>query len=171
MPFEYPVISADSHITEPPDCYSAHIDPAYRDQAPHMVTDDKRGDLFIVPGMKSPIAIGLVAAAGKAAEELTESGVLFGDIHRSGWDATARIADQARDGVSAEIIYPTIGMMICNHPDIDYKRACFQAYNRWITEYCSEDPSRLLGTARPRCAASTRASPTSRRSPPPACAA
>ena len=44
MPFEYPVISADSHITEPPDCYTANIDPAYRDQAPHMVTDDKRGD-------------------------------------------------------------------------------------------------------------------------------
>ncbi len=146
MPFEYPVISADSHITEPPDCYTAHIDPAFRDQAPHMITDDKRGDLFVVPGMKNPIAIGLVAAAGKAAEELTESGVLFEDIHRSGWDATARVADQVRDGVSAEIIYPTIGMMICNHPDIDFKRACFQAYNRWITEYCSEDPSRLLGT-------------------------
>src|SRR3954454_9216131 len=141
MPFEFPVISADSHITEPPDCYTAHIDPAFRDQAPHMVTDEKRGDLFIVPGMKNPIAIGLVAAAGKAAEELTESGVLFGDIHRSGWDATARVADQVRDGVSAEVIYPTIGMMICNHPDVDFKRACFQAYNRWITEYCSEDPS------------------------------
>src|SRR5215217_6988123 len=107
MPFEYPVISADSHITEPPDCYTAHIDPAFRDQAPHMVTDDKRGDLFVVPGMKNPIAIGLVAAAGKAAEELTEAGVLFGDIHRSGWDATARVADQVRDGVSAEIIIPT----------------------------------------------------------------
>src|SRR5215204_1103446 len=109
MPFEYPVISADSHITEPPDCYTAHIDPAFRDQAPHMVTDDKRGDLFIVPGMKNPIAIGLVAAAGKSADELTESGVLFADIHRSGWDPTARVADQVRDGVSAEIIYPTIG--------------------------------------------------------------
>jgi predicted TIM-barrel fold metal-dependent hydrolase len=145
MPFEFPVISADSHITEPPDCYTANIDPAFRDQAPHMVTDERRGDLFVVPGMKNPIAIGLVAAAGKAAEELTETGATFGELHRSGWDPTARVADQQRDGVAAEVIYPSIGMMICNHPDVDFKRACFQAYNRWISEYCAEDPARLLG--------------------------
>ena len=28
MSFPFAVISADSHITEPPDCYSADIDPA-----------------------------------------------------------------------------------------------------------------------------------------------
>ena len=143
--FGFPVISADSHITEPPDCYSAHIDPAFRDRAPHMVTDEKRGDMFMIPGMKNPIAMGLVAAAGKPPEELTRSGVFFADLHRSGWDPTHRVADQRRDGVAAEVIYPTVGMVICNHPDIDYKRACFQAYNRWITGYCSEDTSRLLG--------------------------
>lgn len=145
MSFDFPVISADSHITEPPDCYTAHIDPAFRDRAPHMVNDPKRGDVYVVPGMNRPISMGLVAAAGKAAEELNEAGASFEELHRSGWDATARIADQQRDGVSAEVIYPTIGMMICNHSDIDFKRACFQAYNRWITEYCSEDPTRLLG--------------------------
>jgi hypothetical protein len=52
--FDFPVISADSHITEPPDCYTANIDPAFRDRAPHMVTDDVRGDLFVIPGMKRP---------------------------------------------------------------------------------------------------------------------
>jgi hypothetical protein len=32
----HPIISADSHVTEPPDTYSAHIDPAFRDRAfPH----------------------------------------------------------------------------------------------------------------------------------------
>lgn len=145
MSFPFPVISADSHITEPPDCYTAHIDPAFRDRAPHMVTDERRGDLFVVPGMHRPIAMGLVAAAGKPAEELTIAGVRFEELHRSGWDPTARLADQDRDGVSAEVIYPTVGMMICNHDDVDFKQACFQAYNRWISEYCSEAPDRLLG--------------------------
>jgi predicted TIM-barrel fold metal-dependent hydrolase len=36
-------------------------------------------------------------------------------------------------------------MVLCNHKDFDYKRACFQAYNRWIAEYCSAHPARLLG--------------------------
>ena len=123
--------------------------------------------------MKNPIAIGLVAAAGKAAEELTESGVAVRrPAPRRAGTPTARVADQDRDGVSAEIIYPTVGMMLCNHPDFDYKQACFQAYNRWIAEYCSDGPDRLLGMRPDRDAhASTRASPTSRRSRPPGCAA
>ena len=88
MTFSFPVISADSHITEPPDCYTAHIDPAWRDRAPHMVTDDARGDMFVIPGMSRPIAMGLVAAAGKPAGELTVSGVSFDELHRSGWTRT-----------------------------------------------------------------------------------
>jgi uncharacterized protein len=145
MSFEFPVISADSHITEPADCYSAHIEPAFRDRAPSMFEDPVRGDVFVVPGMKSTVPMGLVAAAGKSADELTQDGVKFDELHRSGYDASVRLADQDRDGVAAEILYPTVGMVLCNHPDVDYKRACFNAYNRWITEYCAEAPDRLLG--------------------------
>ncbi len=141
----FPVISADSHITEHPDTYTAYIDPEWRDKAPKMVNAGEKGDLFIIDGMKRPIAMGLVAAAGKDAEELTETGVTFDQLHRGGWDPKARIGEQERDGVAAEIIYPTVGMMICNHSDFDYKKACFDAYNRWIAEYCAEDPVRLLG--------------------------
>ena len=69
----------------------------------------------------------------------------FEDLHRGGWDPVARLADQERDGVAAEVIYPTVGMVLCNHPDFDYKKACFDAYNRWIAEYCAAHPERLLG--------------------------
>ena len=140
-----PVISADSHITEPPDCYVDRIDPAYRDRAPFLHRTEANGDVFVIPGMKKPVPMGLVAAAGKPAEEITLLGVTFDELHRSGWDPTVRPADQDRDGVLGEIIYPTVGMVLCNHPDIDYKHACMQAYNRWITEYCSVHPDRLFG--------------------------
>lgn len=142
---DYPVISADSHITEHPDTYVKYIDPAYRDRAPKMVHSEEKGSLFIIDGMSRPIAMGLVAAAGKNPEELNETGVSFEELHRSGWDAHARVADQQRDGVAAEVIYPSVGMMLCNHADYDYKKACFDAYNRWITEYCEVNPVRLLG--------------------------
>ena len=33
----YPVISADSHITEPPNTYVDFIDPVWRDRAPQLV--------------------------------------------------------------------------------------------------------------------------------------
>jgi hypothetical protein len=68
---DYPVNSADSPITEHPDTYIAHIDAAWKDKAPKMVDGGERGDLFVIDGMKSPLAIGLVAAAGKPPEEPT----------------------------------------------------------------------------------------------------
>src|SRR5713226_9225856 len=140
-----PIISADSHITEPPNTYIDYIDPKFRDRAPHMVRDDRKGDLFMIDGMKRPIPMGLIAAAGKAAEELTLLGIKFEELHRGGWDPEARMADQDRDGVAAEIIYPSVGMILCNHPDPDYKKACFDAYNLWIAEYSGAHPDRLIG--------------------------
>lgn len=139
------VISADSHITEPPETYVDFIDAAFRDRAPRIVDAGADiGDVFQVEGMR-PINLGLVAAAGKRPEEIKVRGTRFAELHRGGWDPDARILDQQRDGVAAEVIYPTVGMVLCNMPDIDLKRACFQAYNRWIAGYCDRHPSRLLG--------------------------
>ena len=36
-------ISADSHITEPPNCYVDYIDPKYRDDAPYVAPDNHGG--------------------------------------------------------------------------------------------------------------------------------
>ncbi len=145
MAFDFPVISADSHITEPANTYVDYIDPKWKDKAPVLKDMGEAGDLFFVDGMSKPVPMGLVAAAGKPAEEIRVTGVHFKDMHRGGWDPEARMADQDRDGVACEVIYPTVGMVLCNHKDFDYKKACFDAYNRWIAEYCSAHPTRLLG--------------------------
>ena len=67
-------------------------------------------------------------------------------MHRSGWDPACRVADQDRDGVQAEFIYPTVNMLICNHPDAAYKNACSWAYNRWLETFVAgAPPGRLHG--------------------------
>jgi predicted TIM-barrel fold metal-dependent hydrolase len=140
------VVSADSHITEPPNTYVDHIDPAYRERAPRLVDfGEEIGEGFVVDGMKRPVVLGTVAAAGKPAEEIKLTGSRFDDLHRGGWDPEARMADQDRDGIAAEVIYPSVGMVLCNHPDLDYKKACFDAYNRWLAGYCAAHPDRLFG--------------------------
>ena len=144
MKVDYPIISADSHISEAPNTYVDYIDPKYRDIAPRIQEGTDKGALYIIDGMKRTIPMGLIAAAGQKPEELNPKAD-FEDLPRSGWDPKFRIADQNKDGVSAEVIYPSVGMVLCNHPDADYKTASFEAYNRWISEYCSEDPQRLLG--------------------------
>ena len=138
-------ISSDSHITEPPNCYIDFIDPKFRDRAPRMVDDGKGGDAFLVEGIKRPLNISLAAAAGRKPEDLRGRGQKFTDLWRGGWDGSVRCADQDRDGVCAEIIYPTIGMMLCNHDDFDYKKACFDAYNRWLQTFVAPAPKRIFG--------------------------
>ena len=144
MRVNHPIISADSHITEAPDTYTAYIDPKYRDIAPHIVETDDKGDLYVIDGMKATIGMGLVAAAGQSWDEINPK-ARYSDIQRSGYDSSVRLADQNLDGVSAEVIYPSVGMVLCNHPDYDYKAASMAAYNRWIAEYCSIDTNRLIG--------------------------
>src|SRR5436190_1241089 len=142
-----PIISSDSHVMEPPDTYITRIDHKYKDTAPRVVWQEKGGDTYVIEGMKQTIPMGLVAAAGVSAEGLATSArfAKFEDLHRGGWDPEARMAEQDRDGVYAEVIYPSVGMILCNHPDPDYKKACFDAYNLWITEFQSTDPARLIG--------------------------
>jgi predicted TIM-barrel fold metal-dependent hydrolase len=141
----HPIISADSHITEPANTYVDFIDAKWRDAAPRMRFHETLGDAFFVEGLPTPVPMGLVAAAGKPPEEIRAIGVRFDDMHRGGWDPDARMADQDRDGVAAEIIYPTVGMVLCNHPDFEFKQACFDAYNRWLAAYCGAHPTRLYG--------------------------
>ena len=143
MQVNYPIISSDSHIAEAPNTYTDYIEPEWRDVAPHVIETEDKGDLYVIDGMKRTIQMGLIAAAGKAPEELNPKGK-WDELPRSGWDSSYRIADQNRDGVSAEVIYPSVGMVLCNHPDADYKKATMDAYNRWISDYCSVDPNRLL---------------------------
>ncbi|MGF1597060.1 MAG: amidohydrolase family protein [Acidimicrobiales bacterium] len=141
-------ISADSHIVEPPDCYVDHIDPAWRDRAPRIERNSKGVENFVIEGLANPIPIGFLAAAGMTPEEVkVMKGADFADITRAAWDPTARIESQDRDGVGGEVIFASVGMVLCSHPDYAYKRACMTAYNRWLAGFCAEQPTRLFGLA------------------------
>ena len=63
-------ISADSHVTEPPDTYVDRIDPAYRDRAPRLHHDDTLGDVMLIDNGQSLVPYWLVAAAGRPADEV-----------------------------------------------------------------------------------------------------
>src|SRR5579871_5270028 len=85
-PLPYKPISADSHVTEPPNCYVDYIDPKYRDVAPHMVKNDKGGAQFVVDGMAMKIGMGGLAAAGVDPREIRLDEASFDEIHCGGWD-------------------------------------------------------------------------------------
>lgn len=65
--------------------------------------------------------------------------------HPGGHDPHARLNEMVQDGVSAEVLYPTLALTLFGLDDARLQEACFQVYNDWLIEYCRAAPDRLLG--------------------------
>ena len=145
------IISADSHMMEPPDLWTTRLDENFRERAPRVVKrgEGKTGEVFVGPGLRPfPVAGGF--AAGRSGEELKdfmERARGYEDARPSGWDPVERLKDQDIDGVSAEVLYTTLGMSLFGMEDPELQDACFRTYNGWLAEFCAHDPKRLHGIA------------------------
>jgi predicted TIM-barrel fold metal-dependent hydrolase len=120
------LISGDSHIMEPSDLWRSRVPERLREKAPY----SERGNEH----RKS------VATAGFSNETR-------GAFRPGGWDPAKRVEEMAMDGVSGEVLFPTVGLSHFAMEDAELQEACFHAYNDWIGEYCSVAPDRLFAVA------------------------
>ncbi|MAG32341.1 MAG: amidohydrolase [Deltaproteobacteria bacterium] len=137
------LFSSDSHVNETEDCF-ADIDPSFRDRRPRAHYDAELGAQLIVPGMDLAVPSSMLSRAGRAYEDWSKP-QRWEEMNPAGHDPKARLLIQDEENVAAEVIYPGAGMVICHHPDVAYRKACFEAYNRWLAEFCATDPKRLIG--------------------------
>ncbi len=62
-----------------------------------------------------------------------------------GYDPRARLEEMAVDGVTAEVLYPTLGLSLYAMEDAEAQELCFRISNDWLIEYCQVAPGRLVG--------------------------
>ncbi len=67
--------------------------------------------------------------------------------HPGGNDPQARVKEMAQDGVSGEVLYPTLGLSLYQLDDAKLQEAAFATFNDWLIDYCSVDNDRLVGVA------------------------
>src|SRR5581483_2894897 len=67
--------------------------------------------------------------------------------HPGGWDPAERVTEMSTDGVSAEVLYPTLGLSLFGLDDARLQEACFRVYNDWLMDYCQAAPERLVGVS------------------------
>lgn len=134
------IISADSHTLEPPDLWLRALGDKFGDETPRVVESHR--------GVSGPFFF-----TGKQYarfEEQQEKAARAGTPD-AGHDPAARVSFQQRVGVSAEILYPTLGLSLMhssNRDDYrDIVREASRVYNDWLYEFCSHDPARLIGAA------------------------
>jgi predicted TIM-barrel fold metal-dependent hydrolase len=126
---ELPKISADAHVDEPHDLWWSRMDEALRDRAPRRIAADADGGWHLVVD-GNPLGWSDVSPEEAARKELERLGAATPPV---------RLDMMRRDGLNAEIIFPTIGLYAWNIADPVVGRATCLVYNDWIREQLAGD--------------------------------
>ena len=101
----YELISADSHVNEPPDLWTSRVPARYVDRAPR-IERFERGDAWVLEGAREPVPFGRNACAGMGPWP-PDPWMRFEEGRPGGYEPKARLLDQDLDGVDAEVLFPT----------------------------------------------------------------
>jgi predicted TIM-barrel fold metal-dependent hydrolase len=127
---DLPKISADAHVDEPHDLWYARMDRALRDRAPRRIQANPDGGwTLVVDG--SPIGWDEVSAEEAEAKEAERVAAASVDV---------RLEMMRVDHITAEIIFPTIGLYVWNVTDPQVGQVACRIYNDWLRERLAGEP-------------------------------
>lgn len=133
------IISADSHVMEPPDLWWNALGDKLGERTPRIINEylGQKGSFF---------DSGAQVISLQHREEFTLSQVpdRMRDV---GHIPEARVAYQDEEGVEAEVLNPTNALHVMRGKDREVARACAEVYNDWLVEFCSYRPERFVGTS------------------------
>jgi predicted TIM-barrel fold metal-dependent hydrolase len=148
MAQQYDFISSDTHLEVLPERWTGRVDAMHRDKMPRTVPHPDGGDALQIPGAPLFQVAYLDLRAGRTAEDWQPFGVSVEETAGVG-PPEQRLQEQDQDGCAAEVLFPNMqagpGLWRSIADDKAYV-AAIRAYNDWLAEeYCSINPSRLLG--------------------------
>jgi predicted TIM-barrel fold metal-dependent hydrolase len=144
-PNKYFMVSADCHVTESLE-FLATIEPQYRHRVPRVEERDDGAQYLVTEGNR-PQLVRPGTRSGSVQErqgyERAEHDRPFRDRMEdedmlraaAGRTVDQRLADQARDGVDAEVVFPTTGLLCWATPDPVFAMAMCRTWNRWIHDH------------------------------------
>jgi uncharacterized protein len=155
------IIDADSHVSEPRDIWIDRMPKKWGDLIPQ-VRDDNGEEAWFVGGkrMASVVAsssMRLNHETGARYRDMPSdvsvyaAGNGYADLHPSSYDAKARLGAMDELGLYAAVLYPNLNLVINDlheqYGDPAYKLDVIRAYNDWMIDWSSADPSRLIPLA------------------------
>ena len=139
------VIDVDTHLTEPPDVWTARVSSKWGDAIPHIervAGEDmwmSNGHRIGKPGSSSMAGFNGVLPASPAT---------YADIPAAAYDPKARLALMDHEGIEVQVLYPNVGgfgsAAFRRLGDADMIAECLRAYNDFLTDWASADPARLV---------------------------
>lgn len=142
----YAVIDVDTHLTEPPDVWTARMPAAMHDQVPHIERIEGQ-DVWMAAGERLG-APGYYSMAGWDGVMPASIPKTYDEIPDAMYDASARLEFLDREGIRAQVLYPNVGGFgngyFLRLGDRELVTGCVRAYNDFLTDWCSAAPDRLL---------------------------
>ena len=105
MPRRYELISADSHVLEPPHLWTTYMPKKFHDKVPRVVSDGEGGEAWQFAPDIPPAPIGIYASAGRKHEDVRWTGVTFAAANQGNFRGAPRLQEQDADGVDAEVLF------------------------------------------------------------------
>jgi predicted TIM-barrel fold metal-dependent hydrolase len=144
----YRYISADSHLEIDSKHWLDRVPEKYRDLAPRLVSQADGSDAWIIGDTIKRPAAAADLYGGKGRDQYVPFHGRYEGTPGTG-SAEQRLREQDRDGIDAEVLFPSQqgGPKLWRRIENDgaYK-AVVRAYNSWLAEeYCAVDPARLIG--------------------------
>ena len=136
------VISADSHIQEPPELFSERLPKKFRHLAP-WVEDREDGSRYLHVEGRRPRRVDIAETRETQDDQSRE----FRGDPTGGRDIERRIEDQVVDGVCAEVLYPNTSLHLYKAPDPEFQLAQARAYNDWLMEIFSQRRDKFVPVA------------------------
>ena len=136
------IISGDAHFAEPPDLFQTRLPHRLRDRAPHAVRTPE-GEFWISGNLRNPVGGSVGGYQAPDFRAAIKAG--YGGAPGSVWDPAARLEEQDRDTIAAEVLYSSWGLFLFGMDDDDVRAECFTVFNDWAGEYCANYPNRLKG--------------------------
>ncbi len=124
-PKKYFMVSTDCHANEPPDLWAKRLPDVYKERAPRIVVDDKGVQWRYCEGYR-PDRVRVMSFEG---EDWIRS--------QAGADPEQRHADNKKDGIDVEIIFPNKGLAMWATPDPVFANAMCRVWNDWAWEQFS----------------------------------
>lgn len=146
-------VDADGHVLEPRDTWIKYLEPRYRERAIRIDHDAKGNEVLLIDGKSLEAVHGRLAALGGVEMDpaaLLETGRYNYEVGcpPGSYDPAARLAVLDAEGIDTVLLYPTIGICWEGHvQDAGLAHAYTEAYNRWLIDFCSHEPRRLIPIA------------------------
>jgi predicted TIM-barrel fold metal-dependent hydrolase len=141
------LISADNHVNEPRDVFTARVPQHLRDKAPRVMEGVDGGEGWSYDGKTPKRTFGIEAMAGFEKKDYKLGGMRFDDLRVGNYDPAEHLKDMDIDGIYASVVYPDAGIGLYNL-ESELAVACMKAYNDWILDdFQAHNPKRLVGLA------------------------